>query len=428
MVYDLIEEKLREKAFGDISSVALEAALSDSRETILAQVQSRTEALKAELLMSQKDGLGGLKRQVDGRLQDFANSIRETRYASTFLIGMHILLMLVYIWMFLRFPLCGREVVTRNKASTKELSANVAKALSNKIDRADLKRVLKEQVEAGVLVPESGGKGSGRGAAADADIATLRSELDALRHQMGAVEHTLTGVRSQVGAVQTAVSIAIRNKDSIRTGGKSTGGTAGGSSSGGSVGSTPSFRSGAPGGQTTEASVRAAVSAGWDSMALPPPYLPPSLSLGAEEGGPLGEALTNVDLRIALGEMSFALRKELSEKVSKAELYQALKAEFDVLDRKLAVSCNFIAYKNTIHINIHAQMYQYSSTFRAVRATSVTVQRSTTFPVWTRMRHLFGPGSGSDPLREGNGSKYLFQMGVCEIVYVLTPSNMYLHA
>jgi hypothetical protein len=79
MVYDLIEEKLREKAFGDISSAVLETALSDSREAILAQVQSRTEALKAELLMCQRDGVGALKRQVDSRLQDFANSIRETR-------------------------------------------------------------------------------------------------------------------------------------------------------------------------------------------------------------------------------------------------------------------------------------------------------------------------------------------------------------
>lgn len=79
MVYDLIEEKLREKAFGDISSMALEAALADAREAILAQVQSRSDALKAELLMNHKDGVGALKRQVDSRLQDFANSIRETR-------------------------------------------------------------------------------------------------------------------------------------------------------------------------------------------------------------------------------------------------------------------------------------------------------------------------------------------------------------
>jgi hypothetical protein len=67
-------------------------------------------------------------------------------------------------------------------------------------------------------------------------------------------------------------------------------------------------------------------------------------SLGGDEAGPLGDALTNVDLRIALGEMSFALRKELSEKVSKAEIYQALKTEFDVLDRKIAVGSRYIHF------------------------------------------------------------------------------------
>lgn len=214
--------------------------------------------------------------------------------------------------------------MSRNKASTKELSANVAKALSNKVDRADLKRVLKEQVETGALVLDGVAGRSGRGAVGDADIATLRGELDALRQHMGAMEHTMAQVRSQVGAVQTAVSIAVRNKDSIRTGVKGSGA--------GSVARGDSSVISAAMSQS-EASVRAAVSAGWDSVTLPPPP-PGSFN---DDGSPVGDALTNVDLRIALGEMSFALRKELSEKVSKSELYQALKAEFDVLDRKLAV-------------------------------------------------------------------------------------------
>jgi hypothetical protein len=248
-----------------------------------------------------------------------------------------------------------REMSAKSKAAVKELATNVAKALSKKVDRADLKRLMREE-----NAEAAGGGGGGAAAlisrsepppsaAREALAAPLLSEAtskwasqeqlhlieehNSLRSQLGAMEQNLDSLRSQVSSLQSAVRSGIAGGKIARPRGPS------GPARDEEHSQIEDYSS---------ASVRADVALGWDaarsrSAAGPIPGAEKADSfVGVNPNALLMTSLNNVDWRIALGELGMGLRRELQDKASREEMHSVVNAEFEKLSKRFTVRGSMI--------------------------------------------------------------------------------------
>lgn len=101
-----------------VSSQTLDSSVSEAREYLLREMSAHVESLRLEIGSTSREAAGGLRKHVEGRIQELAESMREARNAGV-----------------------------AAKEGLKDLSSNVTKSLAKKADRSDLKRLQKEMVE-----------------------------------------------------------------------------------------------------------------------------------------------------------------------------------------------------------------------------------------------------------------------------------------
>jgi hypothetical protein len=116
-VVTIVETLLKEKQL-DVTALGLQNSLAEYREVLLKDVSTFLESTKLEVRTGNDEKTESLRMAVDKRMLELAVAVKEAKDSSG-----------------------------RTKNGVKELANNVAKALSDKADRAELKKFVNEQAE-----------------------------------------------------------------------------------------------------------------------------------------------------------------------------------------------------------------------------------------------------------------------------------------
>jgi len=98
-----------------VNNTALDMALSQHKEYLMQEMSSHAESVRVETAASNREQIGALRKVYDGKLHELFSGLKESR-----------------------------EGVSKVRSAVKDLAANVAKAVAKKADRSDFQKLLKE--------------------------------------------------------------------------------------------------------------------------------------------------------------------------------------------------------------------------------------------------------------------------------------------
>ena len=71
-----------------VSTTSLDSSMSELREYVLREMGAHVESLRLEMGSTSREAAGGLRKHVEGRIQELTDSMRDARYISAMLSSM----------------------------------------------------------------------------------------------------------------------------------------------------------------------------------------------------------------------------------------------------------------------------------------------------------------------------------------------------